>query len=179
MKLFLTSIGQRFFCCLDSLSFRLNCGCPDFTTKLRIGSPRGLGIRRGSSLVLMAVAAGLSAVFNHDIICFVFAPIIGAALLQRRLNAIPFLIALAIASNMGAAATIIGNPQDMMIAQVAHLDFGRYLLWCAVPVLVALAFAYAIIWQMSRRHLQSVLTVRDLNLKKRSSRTIASTRSRV
>ena len=99
-----------------------------------MGSPRDLAIRRGSSLVLMAVTAGLSAVLNHDIICFVFAPIIGAALLQRQLNAVPFLIALAIASNIGAAATIIGNPQDMMIAQVAHLDFGRYLLWCAVPV---------------------------------------------
>jgi hypothetical protein len=32
----------------------------------------------------------------------------------------PFLIA----SNIGAAATVLGNPQDMMIAQVAGLDFG-------------------------------------------------------
>jgi len=106
-------------------------------------------------LVLMAVVAGLSAFLNHDIVCFVFAPIVGVALLRRQLNPVPFLIALAIASNIGAAATIIGNPQDMVIAQVARLDFGRYLLWCAVPVLVALASGYIIVWQMSRRHLQS------------------------
>ncbi len=124
----------------------------------------GIAVRLGHPakflLVLMAVVAGLSAVLNHDIVCFVFAPIIAAALLQRQLNPIPFLIALAIASNIGAAATIIGNPQDMMIAEVARLDFGRYLLWCAVPVVAALAFGYAIIWLMSRRDLRAVLPAR-------------------
>jgi Na+/H+ antiporter NhaD/arsenite permease-like protein len=105
-------------------------------------------------LVLMAATAGLSAVLNHDIVCFVFTPIVCAALLRKQLNPVPFLIALALASNIGAAATIIGNPQNMMISQVAHLDFGGYLLWCAVPVLMALAWGYLIVWLMSRRRLQ-------------------------
>lgn len=105
-------------------------------------------------LVLMAVTAGLSAVLNHDIVCYVFTPIVGAALLRSRINPVPFLIALAIASNLGAAATLIGNGQNMMIGEVAHLTFGRYLLWSAVPVLVAMAAGYAIIWFLSARHLQ-------------------------
>jgi Na+/H+ antiporter NhaD/arsenite permease-like protein len=105
-------------------------------------------------LILMLVTAGLSAILNHDIICFVFTPIVAAALLKRQLNPVPFLIALAIASNIGAAATVIGNPQGLMISEVAHLSFGRYFVWCAVPVLAALAAAYAILWWMSRRHLE-------------------------
>src|ERR1019366_7454516 len=71
------------------------------------------------------------------------------------INPVPFLIALAIASNIGAAATVIGNPQNMMIGQIAHLDFGRYLLWSSVPVVFAMAAAYGIIWLMSRKNLQS------------------------
>ncbi len=67
-------------------------------------------------MLLMLATAGLSAFLNHDIVCFVFAPVVAAALLKRRLNPVPFLIALAIASNIGAAATLVGNPQDMMIA---------------------------------------------------------------
>jgi Na+/H+ antiporter NhaD/arsenite permease-like protein len=102
-------------------------------------------------LVLMAMTAGLSAFLNHDIVCFVFTPIVGAALLGRGINPVPFLVALAIASNVGAAATLIGNPQDMMIGQVAHLNFGRYLLWSIVPVLFALGCSFGIIWLMSRR----------------------------
>jgi Na+/H+ antiporter NhaD/arsenite permease-like protein len=105
-------------------------------------------------LVLMLVTGGLSAFLNHDIVCFVFTPIVGIALLRQRLNPVPFLIALAIASNLGAAATLIGNPQDMMIGQVAHLDFGRYLLWSGGPVLFAMAAAYGIIWFMSRNKLE-------------------------
>ena len=108
-------------------------------------------------LILMVVTGGLSAFLNHDIVCFVFTPIVGAALLRQRLNPVPFLIALAIASNIGAAATLIGNPQDMMIGQVAHLNFGNYILWCSVPVVVAMAAAYGIIWGLSRHKLQSIL----------------------
>ena len=104
-------------------------------------------------LVLMLVTAGLSAFLNHDIVCFVFAPVVAIALLRCHLNPVPFLIALAIASNIGAAATLVGNPQDMLIAQVAGLGFGPYVLWCILPVLFALGSAYAIIWMMSRSHL--------------------------
>lgn len=104
-------------------------------------------------LLLMLSTAGLSAFLNHDIVCFVFAPIVGSALLQRRLDPIPFLIALAVASNIGAAATLVGNPQDMMIAQIGGLAFGRYALWCIGPVVFALGCAYAIIWLLSRKRL--------------------------
>jgi Na+/H+ antiporter NhaD/arsenite permease-like protein len=104
--------------------------------------------------MLMAATGGLSAFLNHDIVCFVFTPIVAAALLRKQLNPVPFLIALAIASNLGAAATLIGNPQDMLIGQMAHLDFGRYLLWSSAPVLFAMACAYGIIWQLSKKNLQ-------------------------
>ena len=109
--------------------------------------------------MLMLVSGGLSAFLNHDIVCYVFAPIVCAAVLRKQLNPVPFLIALAIASNFGAAATLIGNPQDMMIGQVAHLSFGHYMLWSAVPVILAMATAYGIIWMLSRKQLQSVLIV--------------------
>jgi Na+/H+ antiporter NhaD/arsenite permease-like protein len=104
-------------------------------------------------LVLMLATAGLSAVLNHDIVCFVFAPIVGAALLRKQLNPAPFLIALTIASNLGAGATLIGNPQNMMIGQLAHLSFGHYLLWSSGPVIFALAAAYGLIWRLSKNTL--------------------------
>lgn len=106
-------------------------------------------------LVLMLVAGSLSAFLNNDIVCFAFTPIIGIALLGKRINPVPFLIALAVASNVGAAATLIGNAQNMMIGQVAHLGFGQYLLWSIIPVIFSLGAAYTIIWLMSRNHLQA------------------------
>jgi Na+/H+ antiporter NhaD/arsenite permease-like protein len=130
-----------------------------FYDKVAGGISARLGHPARFLIVLMLVTGGLSAFLNHDIVCYVFAPIVGTALLQQRLNPVPFLIALAIASNIGAAATLIGNPQDMMIGQVAHLNFGHYLLWCAVPVCVAMAAAYGIIWMLSRKKLASILSI--------------------
>jgi Na+/H+ antiporter NhaD/arsenite permease-like protein len=118
----------------------------------------GISARLGNParflFILMVVTGGLSAFLNHDIVCYVFTPIAGAALLRRQINPVPFLIALAISSNIGAAATLIGNPQNMMIGEVAHLDFGRYILWTFVPVIFAMAAAYGIIWMLSRGKLQ-------------------------
>jgi Na+/H+ antiporter NhaD/arsenite permease-like protein len=108
-------------------------------------------------LILMAVTGGLSAFLNHDIVVFVFTPIVGSALIRKQINPVPFLIALAIASNIGAAATLIGNAQNMMIGEVAHLSFGNYMLWSAVPVLFAMVATFAIIWFMSRNHLKSTV----------------------
>jgi Na+/H+ antiporter NhaD/arsenite permease-like protein len=105
-------------------------------------------------LILMLVTGGLSAVLNHDIVCYAFAPITGVALLRKRINPVPFLIALTISSNIGAGATLIGNPQNMMIGQVAHLDFGHYMLWSIAPVAFAMTAAYGIIWLMSRKNFQ-------------------------
>ncbi len=125
-----------------------------FYDKVANGISARLGHPARFLLLLMAVTGGLSAFLNHDIVCYVFTPIVGAALLRKRINPVPFLIDLAISSNIGAAATLIGNPQNMMIGQVAHLDFGRYMLWSSGPVLVATGAAYGIIWLMSQKNLQ-------------------------
>jgi len=106
-------------------------------------------------LTLMLVTAGLSAFLNHDIVCFVFTPVVATAVLRRQLNPVPFLIALAVASNIGGAATLVGNPQNMMIAQIASLDFGRYAVWSITPVLFALGCAYVFVRMMSRHELAS------------------------
>jgi Na+/H+ antiporter NhaD/arsenite permease-like protein len=106
-------------------------------------------------LALMAVTAGLSAVLNHDIVCFVFTPVVATALQRRRIDPVPFLVALVIASNIGAAATPVGNPQGMMIVQFAGLSFGPWVLWCLPPVLFALGAGYLLLWRLSRERLST------------------------
>lgn len=96
--------------------------------------------------LLMSAAALLSALLANDVVCLSFTPIICFSLLRAKMNPIPFLIALACASNIGSAATIIGNPQNMLIGQVGHLDFGSFVLFCTPPTLLSLGSAYGIIW---------------------------------
>lgn len=92
-------------------------------------------------LVVMLTSALFSALLMNDIVCLAFTPVLAVALLRGGWNPVPFLLGLAVASNIGSAATIIGNPQNMLIGQVNHLAFGPFLVWCLPPVLVALALA--------------------------------------
>src|SRR5215470_3028531 len=62
---------------------------------------------------LILVVAGLSGVFSNDIVCLAVAPVLIEACRGRRLTPRPFLLALACAANIGSAATVIGNPQNM------------------------------------------------------------------
>jgi Na+/H+ antiporter NhaD/arsenite permease-like protein len=100
--------------------------------------------------VVIAVAGGLSAVFSNDIVCLAMAPVLVHACLGRRLDPVPFLLALACASNIGSAATLIGNPQNMLIGEVLRLDFGDYLAAAVVPVLLSLALLWAMLWRSAR-----------------------------
>lgn len=80
-------------------------------------------------------SAGLSALFTNDVICLAFAPILCVALEHARRNPIPYLIALATAANIGSAATLIGNPQNILIGQAAKLGFAHYSL-VAIPLVI-------------------------------------------
>jgi Na+/H+ antiporter NhaD/arsenite permease-like protein len=98
---------------------------------------------------LMGMVAILSAVFSNDVVCLAVAPVLADACNRRRLDPVPFLIGLACAANVGSAATLIGNPQNMLIGQVLDLHFASYLREAIVPVLLGLAAAWAIIaWQL-------------------------------
>ncbi len=95
--------------------------------------------------LLIAAVAALSAVFSNDIVCLAMAPVLADACLARRLNPVPYLLALACAANVGSAATLIGNPQNMLIGETLRLSFAGYAREAAVPVVLGLAATWAVI----------------------------------
>jgi len=104
-------------------------------------------------LAAMLVSALLSALLANDIVCFAFTPILALSLIEAKLNPLPFLLGLAVSSNIGSAATIIGNPQNMLIGQTGHLDFAHFFSWCAPPSLLALFVSYLIILWIYRKRM--------------------------
>lgn len=102
--------------------------------------------------VLIAVTGFLSAILTNDVIAFAFTPLICAGLLQQKLDPRPYLVALAGAANAGSALTLIGNPQNILIGQAGGLDFWRYIVIAAPPVILSLLFVYgaiAMTWKTS------------------------------
>ncbi|PKO28101.1 MAG: anion transporter [Betaproteobacteria bacterium HGW-Betaproteobacteria-9] len=98
--------------------------------------------RAGLLAALIGVAGGLSAIFSNDVVCLAMTPVVARLCLQRGLNPLPFLIGLACAANIGSAATLIGNPQNMLIGSVLQLHFGDYLRQALAPVGISLVLLW-------------------------------------
>jgi Na+/H+ antiporter NhaD/arsenite permease-like protein len=94
---------------------------------------------------VVAVAGGLSAVLANDIVCLAVAPLLVEGCARRRLDPVPFLLALACAANVGSAATLIGNPQNMLIGQTLKLSFAGFLADALVPAAAGLVVVWGLL----------------------------------
>lgn len=101
-------------------------------------------------LLVMAASAALSAVLVNDIVVLALTPILAEGCIKRSLNPVPYLLGLACAANIGSAATLIGNPQNMLIGQVGGLPFAAYALDALPPVVAGTLAAWGIIAWFSR-----------------------------
>ncbi len=86
--------------------------------------------RAGRPLTLLTgivvLSAVLSAFLVNDTICLVMTPFVADLALRLRRDPVPYLLAVAMASNVGSVATITGNPQNMIIGTVSGLSYGGF-----------------------------------------------------
>src|SRR5208282_3966035 len=79
---------------------------------------------------------------------------------RRGLDPVPYLLGLACAANIGSAATLIGNPQNMLIGQTLRLSFVGYSAEAVVPVMLGLMASWGlIVWQTRGRWISSAPAV--------------------
>jgi Na+/H+ antiporter NhaD and related arsenite permeases len=111
-------------------------------------------------LLAVIMASGImSAVAINDIVCLLFTPVVLAACRTVRCNPLPHLLGVAMASNIGSAATLLGNPQNILVGSLSGMSFGGYFL-AAGPVAAAGLFAaYTAIAYCYRRELAGRVAV--------------------
>ena len=93
-------------------------------------SALAIAIARGPRGLLLAVAIApgvLSAFLLNDAVClFLAAPVVSLCRV-RRLPYGPYLLALATSANLGSAATLVGNPQNMIVGSLSGYRFVPFL----------------------------------------------------
>jgi len=101
--------------------------------------------RTPERLLLGVVVGGglLSALFVNDTVCLVVTPVLLAALGPLRVKPNPYLIGLAMGSNVGSVLSITGNPQNMLVGIWSGASFGGFLLRMLPVGLGGLVITYA------------------------------------
>ena len=96
-------------------------------------------------LYLIGTSGFLSALLVNDTVCLMLTPLVVAVMVRGKLPLAPYLLALAMSANVGSVATLVGNPQNMIIGHLSHIPFLRFS-FSLLPVAVAgLAIQYAVL----------------------------------
>jgi Na+/H+ antiporter NhaD/arsenite permease-like protein len=104
---------------------------------------------------LTFVAGALSALLINDAVCVVMTPLVVAVIVEARLPALPYLLALASATNVGGVISFSGNPQNMIVGAAAHgtINYAQYLLFTLPMGAVCLAANAAVLIWLFRHEL--------------------------
>lgn len=137
----LNTITLLFCMMIINVNLRI-CGFFDLITQKVIRIAR----TPSQLLILVIFSSGiLSALFLNDTIVLVYTPLVLEITSLLGLNPIPYLIATACAANVGSAATIIGNPQNMLIGISSGISFLDFTLKLAPVALGALLFVWLVV----------------------------------
>jgi Na+/H+ antiporter NhaD/arsenite permease-like protein len=99
-------------------------------------------------ILLMAVVTTsgvFSAFLVNDAICLVLAPLVLELTLALGRQPVPYLLAVAMASNVGSTATITGNPQNIMIGSFSHIPYAKFALTLGPVALAGLIVTVALV----------------------------------
>jgi len=118
---------------LDTLTLLL--GMMIVVASLRLSGFFGIanawvGIHARRPVVLLAAVVFISGIFSaflvNDAICLVLTPLVLELTLALGRRPVPYLLAVAMASNVGSTATITGNPQNIMVGSLSHIPYATF-----------------------------------------------------
>ncbi len=106
-------------------------------------------------LYLIITSGTLSAVLVNDTVCLMLTPLVVTVMVRGRLPLPPYLLALAMSANLGSVATLVGNPQNIMIGNLSKLPFIEFARTMVPVAVVGLAIQYAVLRVGFRKTLRS------------------------
>jgi Na+/H+ antiporter NhaD/arsenite permease-like protein len=116
----------------------------------------------GRLLLYLTLTSGiLSALLVNDTICLMLTPLVIAVIQRGKLPLLPYLIALATSANIGSVATLVGNPQNMIIGHFSHIPFSQFSRALIPAATVGLAINFMILRFGFRKALRAAVIERE------------------
>ena len=103
----------------------------------------------------------LSAFLVNDIVCLVMTPFVLRMAQRLRLPPVPYLVAVATASNIGSVATITGNPQNMLIGSLSRIPYLEFIAHLGPVALAGLLCNWLLVHRIYLRGALDQVSVAD------------------
>jgi Na+/H+ antiporter NhaD/arsenite permease-like protein len=115
-------------------------------------------------LYLILTSGVLSALLVNDTICLMLTPLVITVIRRGKLPLLPYLMALATSANIGSVATLVGNPQNMIIGHFSHIPFSQFSQALLPAAIVGLAINFIILHFGFRGALRSAVIEREAHI---------------
>jgi len=109
--------------------------------------------------IIVFVTGTSSAFLVNDAVVLLFTPVVIEICRSGKLNPIPYLIAEIMASNIGSAMTITGNPQNILIGINSNIAYGKFLIYLAPVSLIGMVLLIFVIKFFFRNEFKSQDTI--------------------
>ncbi|MBU0993927.1 MAG: ArsB/NhaD family transporter [Proteobacteria bacterium] len=107
-------------------------------------------------ILFCALTAVLSAFLDNVTTVLIMVPIIIELTVGMGLDPKIYVIALAMASNLGGTATLIGDPPNIIIGSKVGLTFNQFVVYLFVPVVISTVAVIAYFWATNRESFKSI-----------------------
>jgi Na+/H+ antiporter NhaD/arsenite permease-like protein len=107
-------------------------------------------------LIYLSLAVSLiSMILDNVTTVIVFAPLTVLICRLLKINPMPYLMAEAMLSNIGGAATLVGDPPNLMIGSAAGISFNAFIAHMGLPVLVVWSGTVGLMLYLFREQLKN------------------------
>ncbi|URA10095.1 ArsB/NhaD family transporter [Thermospira aquatica] len=115
-------------------------------------------LSRGNPMTIMVLLSLATAVFSAFLdnvtTVLIFVPVAILIAQELDISPLPYVVALAMASNVGGTATLIGDPPNIMIASAAGLSFNSFLAHLAPVALFLLISLCGFLWLLFHKQMR-------------------------
>lgn len=115
--------------------------------------------RKGFLVGVMIITALLSAIMLNDAVVLIFTPIVLRCCVRMRADPVPYMVGVFVSANIGSSATVVGNPQNALVAAMAGIDFIDYSVRVLPLTVICMAVA---IWMLCRLYSRRMFVVVDM-----------------
>ena len=111
-------------------------------------------------MIILCVFTAITSMFVDNVtIILLMVPVTLSIFRALKISPIPFILGQTLSCNIGGAATLIGDPPNIIIGSAANIDFTSFFLNMAPPILVTFLLGMVLLKIIFRKELKTIVNI--------------------
>jgi Na+/H+ antiporter NhaD/arsenite permease-like protein len=111
-------------------------------------------------MIILCVFTAFTSMFVDNVtIILLMVPVTLTIFRSLKISPIPFILAQTLSCNIGGAATLIGDPTNIIIGSAANIDFTTFFLYMAPPIFVTFLLGMVLLKIIFRKELKTIINI--------------------